>query len=175
LSTFSSENSVLENIGYGLGALANVSDILAGFKPGNVQLNTEKDPSGISHSAITNVGETDPTKSFISVGPDPGGKWIFNPLKFKTGTNKWVNYVNNVDTYKTEIIGVNMKTLNSFSASLKNVKYNLYFNSCVNNTARGLTLSGVISVGIHPYILSAQMYLRSIGVRPMIFSYYLNK
>lgn len=40
---------------------------------------------------------------------------------------------------------------------------------------RALFLSGVISVGIHPYILSAQMYLRSIGVRPMIFSYYLNK
>jgi REP element-mobilizing transposase RayT len=29
-------------------------------------------------------------------------------------------------------------------------------------------------IGIHPYMLHAQMYLRSIGVRPMLFSYYLN-
>ena len=31
-------NSALENIGYGLGALANLSDILAGFTPGDVEL-----------------------------------------------------------------------------------------------------------------------------------------
>ncbi len=38
-------NSALENIGYSFGVLANVSYILAGLKPGNVELRTENDPN----------------------------------------------------------------------------------------------------------------------------------
>lgn len=35
-------NSFLDNLGYGLGALANVQDVLAGFNPKEVKLQTEK-------------------------------------------------------------------------------------------------------------------------------------
>jgi RHS repeat-associated protein len=167
-------NNTLENIGYGLGALANVADVLAGFQPGDVQLNTEKsDATG--HSAITNVGEIDPYNSIVSVGPDPGGKWIFNPFKFKKGTNNWNNYVDaGDDVMKVSVKGVNVRRLQNYGEYLdKGVNYNLFFSSCVTHAARALTLSGVPTLGIHPYILHAQMYLRSIGVRPMMFSHYL--
>lgn len=45
-------NSELENIGYGLGALANLSDILAGFTPGDVELRTENDPNYTKAQAV---------------------------------------------------------------------------------------------------------------------------
>jgi len=166
-------NSTLENIGYGLGALANVSDILVGFKPGKVQLNTENSDA-IGHSALTEVGEKNPYKSLVSVGPDPGGKWIFNPLSFKKGTNNWKNYVDaGENVSKVLVKGVNLKRILKYGSNLeKGVKYNLYLSSCVNHTARALTISGVPSLGIHPFILHTQMYLRSLGVRPSLFSHY---
>lgn len=169
-------NSNLENFGYGWGALSNVSDVLAGFHPGEVELNTEHSDA-IGHSAITKVGETDPHNSIVSVGPDPGGKWIFNPLKFNKGTNNWKNYVDaGDDVWKNTVKGVNVNTLNKYGAHFnKGIKYNLYFSSCVNHTARALTLSGVPVIGIHPFILNAQIYLRAEGFRPVLYSYYLTK
>lgn len=167
-------NTTGQNVGYGLGALANVSDFLAGFNPGEVQLNTEKSDA-IGHNAITNVGEKNPNNSIVSVGPDPGGKWIYNPFKFKQGTNRWNNYVDaGDDVWQTPVKGVNVNRVNNYGIYLdRGVKYNLYFSSCVNHAARALTISGAPAIGIHPFILHAQIYLRSIGVRPTLFSYYL--
>ncbi|QEK50828.1 hypothetical protein FYC62_03435 [Pedobacter aquae] len=167
-------NSFMENLGYGLGTLANVSDVLAGFKPGEVQLNTENSDA-IGHSALTKVGETNPDNSLVSVGPDPGGKWIFNPFKFKKGTNSWKNYVDaGDDVSKVSVRGVNLERIANYGSNLnKGVNYNLYFSSCVNHTARALTLAGVPAIGIHPFILHSQMVLRSIGIRPMLYSYHL--
>jgi len=167
-------NSIVENIGYGFGAIANTGDILAGFQPSEVQLNTENSDA-IGHSALTKVGETDPHNSLVSVGPDPGGNWIFNPFKFKKGTNDWKNYVDaGKDVSKVSVKGINLKRIAKYGTNLdKGVKYNLYFSSCVNHTARALTIAGAPSIGIHPFILNVQMYMRSIGARPSIFSHYL--
>ena len=42
--------------------------------------------------------------------------------------------------------------------------------------SRALNISGVYNIGIHPYLLHTEMFLRSVGVRPLLFSYYgLNK
>ena len=167
-------NSMLENIGYGFGTLASISDILAGLNPGEVQLNTEKSDL-IGHSSLTKVGETNPHDSYVSVGPDPGGPWIFNPFKFKKGTNDWKNYVDaGSDVWKVTVKGVNVKRIMDYGARLdQGVNYNLYFSSCVNHTARALTLAGAPTIGIHPFILHAQMFARSVGIRPMLFSYEL--
>ncbi len=69
-------NSSLENIGYSLGALANLSDILIGFHPQQIDLVTENS-GAIGHSAIVEKGtmSMDPItfndpNSIISVGPD---------------------------------------------------------------------------------------------------------
>lgn len=169
-------NSKLENVGYALGAIGNISDLLIGFEGESVQLNTEHSDC-IGHSALTKVGENDIFKSYVSVGPDPGGKWIFNPFKFKNGTNNWSNHVTDNDVFKTVVDNVNVRTIEKYGAMLNKygVKYNLYFNSCVNNTARALTLSGVPCIGIHPFILHAQMVLRSYGFRPALQSYLLTQ
>lgn len=72
------------------------------------------------------------------------------------------------------ITGVNTGRIANYSNYLnKGGRYNLLLNNCVSQTSRALNMSGVFNIGIHPYILQAQMYLRSIGVRPMLYSYYL--
>jgi hypothetical protein len=74
-----------------------------------------------------------------------------------------------------DIEGVNLNTMKLFSTELnKGGEYHLFYNNCVNQTSRALNMSGVFNIGIHPYLLHAQMYLRSIGVRPMFYSYNLN-
>lgn len=170
---FKKGNSFMANLGYSFGAIANASDILAGMNPREVQLNTDTSDA-IGHSAITKVGETDELNSLVSVGPEVTGKRIFNPfdLSNKVDAN-WHNYVSQDGTWKTIVKGVNFKSISNYSNDLANgAKYNLYFSSCVNHTARALTFAGVPTFGIHPFILHAQVYLRSIGFRP---SFILNQ
>ena len=72
------------------------------------------------------------------------------------------------------IKGVNVDRIIKFSNYLnKGGKYNLLYNNCLSMTSRALNMSGVFNIGIHPYLLHAQMYLRAIGVRPMLYSHYL--
>lgn len=54
------------------------------------------------------------------------------------------------------------------------LKYSLVFSSCVTHTSMALNLSGVFNLGIHPYLLHAQIYLWNIGIRPWVFCNYLN-
>lgn len=173
---FKKGNTFMNNLGYLFGTLANVSDVLAGLKPKIVQLNTENSDA-IMHSALTRVNETDPYSSYVSVGPETTGKSIFNPIKFDKGTNKWSNYsTSGKDVWKIKVEGVNLERIAKYGSSLdKGVKYNLYFSSCVNHTARALTIAGVPAIGIHPFILHSQMVLRSVGFRPMLYSYLLTK
>lgn len=75
---------------------------------------------------------------------------------------------------KVTVKGVNFKRLSKYGAYLdRGVNYNLYCSSCVNHAARALPTSGVPAIGIHPFILHSQMVLRSLGVRPMLYSSYL--
>ena len=53
--------------------------------------------------------------------------------------------------------------------------YSVEISSCVSHTSRALNLSGIFNIGIHPYLLNAQMYLWSNGIRPWTFSYFLNQ
>ena len=180
LSTFSSENSVLENIGYGLGALANVSDILAGFKPGNVELRTENDPNYnsmgtgkdlISHSQLSDGNgnvliDWGPTQQVSGFGDWVGGTNSYEKGNLISAAKMQSNPLN--------ISGVNTTRIANYASYLnKGGQYNLAINSCVSQTSRALNMSGVFNIGIHPYILQAQMYLRSIGARPMLYSHYL--
>lgn len=169
-------NSFADNLGYTLGAIQNVADLLAGFKPGEVQLATEHSDM-IGHSAITEVGETNPDKSIISFGPDyaaynKNGKSFSDPTSRFGGDAQWSNHIGETDVWIDQISGVNVNRLEQYGQWTKSFKYNVYYSSCVNHTARGLTLSGVPAIGIHPAFLRFQIYLRSIGVRPSMFTYY---
>ena len=112
-------NSTLENIGYGLGALANISDILAGMKPGNVTLRTENNPNYSSKGDY--IGH-----SQITMGNNVIIDW--GPTEYKTsllglieGTNsyengrlienmKGISFWNPIDVH-----GVNIKRILKFS------------------------------------------------------------
>jgi hypothetical protein len=184
-------NSGLENLGYGLGALANVSDILTGFKPGNVELRTENDPGYtkgydaagnpiphkdlIGHSQIMDATG----KPIIDWGPAPGTGGVSGFGDWVAGTNSYEGGhpipLSKMKWDPINVKGVNVSRMNSFSRSLSagSGRYNLAMNSCVSMTSRALNMAGVFNVGVHPYILNAQMYLRSLGIRPSLFSYHL--
>lgn len=171
-------NTALENVGYSLGLLANVSDVLAGLHPGEVELRTENDPNysskgdPIGHTQInidgniiidwgpkelksSVMGLVDGTNEYEKgkLLPNLQGKSLWNPIKIK---------------------GVNIKRINQFSEYLnKGGKYNLLYNNCVGMGSRALNMSGVFNVGVHPYILHTQMYLRNLGIRPILYGYLL--
>ncbi len=179
-------NSFTENVGYGLGALANVSDVLAGFKPGSVELRTENDP-GYSKE-VDAQGNPIPHKDLIGHSQlNLEGKVVIDwgPTKAVSGFGDWVPGTNSYENGQLipaskmkwdpfKITGVNVERIKQYSTYLsKGGNYNLAFNSCVSMTSRALNMSGVFNIGIHPYILNAQMYLRSIGIRPFLYSYML--
>ena len=81
-------NQWYENLGYGLGAMASVSDFLVGLKKENIgsaKLETEKligQKDKVGHAQITSPeGE-----SLIDFGPNSNR----NIFKFEQGTNHWV-------------------------------------------------------------------------------------
>lgn len=179
-------NSAFENIGYGLGALANVSDILAGLHPDEVQLQTENmsgngDIDKIGHSQILDTNGN----SLIDFGPGRSGEFY----QFNQGRNDWTSYATNGAITQTKDIpgnlftegvfikGVNVSRLSSISTRLNNNPgfYNFLLRSCSSVAARSLTLSGVPMFGIHPYLLQAQTSLWNAGIRPWTFNYFLNQ
>ena len=182
-------NSKLENVLYGMGALANVADVLAGFKPGDVSLRTENDPNYSKPQAVFDengniIGYEDiPCKDLIGHSQivDKNGKPLveWGPSEPVSGFDDWVPGTNSFEkgvslpASKMKWDAVNIKGVNVSRISNWNPsgKYNLALNSCVSQASRALNASGVFNVGIHPYLLHAQMYLRSIGVRPCLFSY----
>ena len=172
-------NSGLQNFGYGLGALANLSDILAGSNPGEITLGTENDPGfsekgdPIGHSQISKDGEI-----LIDWGPDG---WGAGPFDKGPGTNSYEmgREITNLKGSKfwdpINIKGVNLKTVYSYKSNLdKGGSYQMFFSSCVSKTSSALNQSGIFNIGIHPYLLHSQMFLRAAGYRPMLFAYYLN-
>lgn len=96
-------------------------------------------------------------------------------------TNKWDTHTTKGDAFWRQNLKVNMNTIEKYAHWL-NVKeatgklvYSVALSSCVTHTSRALNLSGIFNIGIHPYLLNAQMYLWSNGIRPWSFSYFLNQ
>ena len=181
-------NSKLENWMYGLGALANLSDILMGTHPQNVDLVTEhSDATG--HSAMVEHGTAtaaindkghflgDPN-SIISVGPDrlnePLGNW-----HWMKGTNSWNTHSRAGEPIWRNTLRVNRSTIDKYANYLNSrvaagkFHYSLELSSCVTHTSNALNLSGIFNIGIHPYLLNAQMYLWSNGIRPWTICNYI--
>jgi len=175
-------NSSLENFSYAMGLMANVSDVLMGSNPQNIDLVTEhSDPIG--HSAIVNYG----TKTMALDGYDPNSLISVGPIQRATikelnwirGTNRWLTYSRDgVDVWR-QTIKVNYNTIKRYASWLNRLDnenkliYSLGFSSCVTHTSIALNLSGVFNIGIHPMFLNAQMYLWNNGVRLWMYSSFL--
>ena len=73
-----------------------------------------------------------------------------------------------------QTLRANTKMIDKYGAWLNKLEnngsliYSLELSSCVTHTS--------MAIGIHPYILNAQMYLRNLGIRPALFLnyYHLN-
>ena len=186
-----SGNKWYENLGYGFGALANLSDILIGFKPQKVDLVTENTDE-IGHSAIVEHGSltgVEPVEGeslmpdpngIISVGPnrdiDPNGSW-----HWMKGANRWDTHSRYGESYWRQSLNVNKNTIVKYGQWLDKLDnagkliYSLELSSCVTHTSIALNLSGLFNIGIHPYLLNAQMFLWSNGIRPWSYNQFLIK
>ncbi|MDT8413008.1 MAG: hypothetical protein RQ875_11125 [Vicingaceae bacterium] len=73
--------------------------------------------------------------------------------------------------------GVNLKRLKNFGDNLKSNpgRYTTLFRNCSTQCARALRSSGIMVTGGHPYLLYGELFLRQIGIRPMMYSFYLTK
>lgn len=179
---FKSGNGCFENIGYIFGAMANLSDILIGSNPQKVDLVTEHTKEG--HSALVEPGSTtgegmnDPN-GIISVGPDyssdPNGSW-----HWMKGTNHWDTHTGDGSPIWRHSLNVNKEVILRYAKRLNDreragcLHYSVELSSCVTHTSIALNKSGIFNIGIHPYLLSTQMYLWSNGLRPWSFSFLLN-
>lgn len=180
---FSKGNSFLETLGYAVGALANIADLLRGFNPGEAQVQTENRPQGskdvIGHSQLL---ETDGT-SLIDFGPEVPGDF----LKFNKGRNNWipfasegrysqiVQYQDNLTRTGQIVRGLNMNTIRKISARMNNKPgfYNFLLRSCSSKVSRALTAAGLPVIGLHPYLLKLELSLINMGVRPFLSAQYL--
>ncbi len=182
-------NSFLENLGYGLGALANIQDILIGLKPGSAQIQTESVPSEGKPDLIGHFQVLDENgASLIDFGPklEATGRFI----GFSPGRNNWIEYAyggqvadtksiaDNLHTGSIKISGLNIGRLKEISGNLKQNagNYNFLLRSCSSVASRALAASGYFTLGgIHPYLLRASIFLREFGIRPSLSGYFLTR
>ncbi|HRN55944.1 MAG TPA: RHS repeat-associated core domain-containing protein, partial [Agriterribacter sp.] len=175
-------NSAIKNIGYGLGALANMQDVFAGINGGGVDVKARKDIAG--HSWIEGDGIN------ISVGPGVDNKPNLDGIKWESqylfNTVKGRNFITSYDpkeTFSTTLNNVNASKLQRMTNFLNrglslSGKHSLNYgvwNGCVNQTSRALFMSGVFNVNAFlpitsPVLLNAELALRNYG---MMFSYYM--
>jgi len=185
-------NSLLENIGFGLGALANIQDALAGFNPGKAQIQTENTSS--AQNGKDNIGHFQVLdaqgNSLIDYGPGKFGDGTY--VGFNPGRNNWVEYATketltptkqsinipgNLHNKPIDIKGVNLQRLTAISNKLNNNpgSYNFLLRSCSSVGSRALISSGYFVIGgIHPYFIRTAIILREAGLRPSIFGHFLN-
>jgi RHS repeat-associated protein len=175
-------NTLSQNVGYTFGALANISDIMAGFSGTTVQLVTECEsikPNShfdyIGHSALVNPAEG----IDVSVGPIKG---YFPPISsptafigglFKTiEGRRWDNYFGTPNGYTIPIYNVNKNILKdatdyiTANTRTMNLPYSGIGYSCVDYTSKALWKAGVIHFypPLHPYGLPMQMMARQTGI-----------
>jgi hypothetical protein len=170
-------NSFLENLGYGLGALANITDAVSFFRGGgqNVKVNSAKthgvDENGHpndwwGHSSITDENGN----SLVSVGPpfdNPVGKT--NSLSetwqnsIKKANLKWDTYLGKQGTWSVELNNVSTNAINSYMSGV--IRWDLLLNSCVGHTTRALWSAGVPTLYLlHPHLLNTQLLIRQLGI-----------
>ncbi len=159
-------NKWYENLGYGLGAMANLMDINQLINSTNATLYTDNSDF-ISHSAIV---EED-GNTLMSFGPNdskiPNSKLGFATY-FRKSTSDYKVYT----TLPVEIT-VNKHIFTLTRGLVKLLPYQGITTNCVNMASLSLWLNGIPNIGLHPYLLYATTWAYSSGIRSDILSYYL--
>jgi RHS repeat-associated protein len=173
------KNSKLENLGYALGALANLSDI---GKTGDMLYNVEK-KDVISHAAIK---ETDGT-TVISYGPKSGGKYsnLMQSQGKSNGTNPGKHYIKmfggirGTNAYGIHgddipLKGVNTTIIKGYAKALtyladnNAMPYSFAYSSCSTHVGLALWFSGVPNIMLHPYTVQGSVWLWNHGITPAL-------
>jgi hypothetical protein len=175
---FKKGNKWYENLGYGLGALANLADL---GKAGDLLLNTEK-KNIINHSAILDKKGN----NIISEGP--GKNWIEPKGTVDHYLNRFLGGSGATNEYPVHgenmiIKNVNVTTIRNYGKVIDFltrkgngvVPYSFLYSSCSTHTGLSLNLAGVPTLFLHPYTVQASVWLWNMGITPALInnSYHL--
>jgi RHS repeat-associated protein len=174
-------NSVVENIGYGFGALANLQDAVALTQGTNIDVLARKEFAG--HSEIRGSDES----TTISVGPTnfknkyegrnvSALKWESQFIKPVDARN--VRFIEpGAPRFKVQLNNVNGKLMKNMTANLNDGKNLLGFGSfkyglgrgCINYTSRALLYAGVPTFSAlmplwSPVCLTFELAVRQMGI-----------
>jgi hypothetical protein len=160
-------NKWYENLGYGLGALANLTDAVSLFRGGgqNVKVNsatTKGEQDWWGHSAITD----EKGNRLVSFGPDsPVGKLPSISETWKNsikGAKLWDTYLGDKGTWTVELNNVSTKSLSQYASGV--TRWDLLLNNCVGHTTRALWSAGVPAIyALHPHFLNFQLLIWQLG------------
>jgi hypothetical protein len=165
-------NEWYQNLGYGLGALANLRDIadLPFFKSMGEEHTSKITKVGDAHSHTAWKGEDG---SRISFGPEQLEQGnMLDYAKAATLTKSTTNFYYN-DDILTQSVSLNKYAVTAVNGLGKVLPYNVFSLNCVNMQSIAYWLSGIPNIGLHPYILYATSYLYQNGFRPDLYSYWL--
>jgi hypothetical protein len=172
LRSFNKNNKWHENLGYGLGALANLADVntLINSTDAHLYTQTKYDDGSfdiISHSGI----ESEAGEVLMSYGPASEAKlpgYAGFAVEPKLSTPDY--YIPKELSLKSDVFTVNkylftgLKTISKFSL------YQGATSNCVNWSSLGLWLNGMPNIGIHPFLLHGSMALYNTGIYNVLAS-----
>ena len=160
-------NSALENIGYGFGALANLSDMVSLLRGGgqNIKVNSAKTTKDDwwGHSSMTDENG----KSLVSIGPDSpvqkaaslSDTWQ-NSIK---GAKLWDTYLGEKGTWSLDLNNVSTTAISKYASGI--TRWDLLLNSCLGHTTRALLSAGIPTIyALHPHMLNIQLLIRQLGI-----------
>ena len=175
---FKKGNSTIENIGYGLGAMANLADL---GETGKLLLNTEKKDI-INHSAILDENGN------VIISEGPGKNWIEpkgsvdhylnRTLGGSGATNRYPVLGENVTINKVNLTAIKTygKVLDFLTKNGDGIlPYSFVYSSCSTHTGLALNLAGIPTLFIHPYTVQGSVWLWNKSITPSIInnSYHL--
>ncbi len=159
-------NTTLDYIGYGLGALANLSDINNMFDKTIANLYTQTEDHGhfdkISHSAIVSKDN----ETMMSYGP--GGdykpdKWNGFLLTARPSTATYNPHISETSLVSKDLY-LNKHLFSMLRKISEKIPYQGMTSNCVNWSSIGLWLNGIPNIGIHPFLLHSSVAIYNTGL-----------
>ena len=159
-------NSILENIGYSLGAFSNLHDFNNLFDKTIANLYTQTKDDGhfdkISHSAIVSKDD----EIMMSFGPNDyykPEKWKGFLLSVRPSTAEYDTHISNTSLVSKDLY-LNKHLFSALRKISKFVPYQGLTSNCVNWSSLGLLLNGIPNIGIHPFLLHASVSIYNTGI-----------
>ena len=178
-------NSVLENIGYGFGALANISDIISLFNGGgeNILVNSASTKARLSDGRKDWWGHISITRedgeSLVSVGPTEiveKSEYLYETYinSIKDADTCWPTHFDDEGTWSITLNNVSVKAINGYANNIK--RWDVLINSCVGHGTRALWRAGIPTIyAFHPHMLNVQLLVRQIGIYSSPYLYQMPK